>query len=152
MMVSLLSLEGQIMTDTTHAETEGKVSELSTSEADGYLYITGVASTPAYLVINAGSWAVPNAIMPALFIPNPLIRNISNGLNLYPYQGALSSNAIIVMAPNISYPRFLITNRYKMRISSAFVSSQFQFHQTSQQIIVVPQIVIDYIPSGPDVG
>jgi hypothetical protein len=110
------------------------------------LQLPGAA--PVYLVLNSFRCWIPdpttyqNLFVPgATVVPDINIGVVSEG-------PAITSGAVLLQG-SASPQVYLITNGVKMWIPSPAIFTRYQFN--AAKILVVPQIVINSIPTGPDV-
>ena len=62
---------------------------------------------------------------------------------------ALTSGAVLAKG-NSSAPEYLITNGYKQWIPDPATFNKFAFN--SSKVVSIPNIIINYVPTGPNVG
>jgi len=110
------------------------------------LQLPGAA--PVYLVLNGFRCWIPDPTTYGnLFVPGAAIVHDIN-IGVVSEGPALSSGAVLLQGSG-SPQVYLITNGMKMWIPSQAIFNRYQFDQA--KIVVVPQIVVNSIPSGPDV-
>ena len=101
-----------------------------------------------YLVLNGFRCWVPDPqTLANLFVSNPSIFQDIN-IGVVAQGPALTSGAVLAEA-NGSAPVYLVTNGVKMWIPTPDIFNRYQFKQASIQ--VVAPVLIDFIPSGPNV-
>jgi hypothetical protein len=113
-------------------------------------YRVQVAQNPAiYVVIDNGTWWIPDMLTYSnIFGSNTDIQQLTQAqFDTIPTGGTLSSGAVIAVgssAPN----QYLVTNGQKRWISSPETKDKYDFDGT---VVPVPQVIMDLIPSGPDI-
>lgn len=109
------------------------------------LQLPGAA--PVYLVINGfRCWVPDSTTFNNLFVSGATIVS-DLGVGAVSEGPALSSGAILARG-NASPQVYLISNGVKMWIPTPDILNRYQFN--GAKIQVLPQIVIDYIPNGPN--
>jgi len=105
-------------------------------------------TAPVYLVINGLLCWIPdpqtmtNLITPgAKIVSDPNLDEISPGT-------PLTSGAVLAKGPG-DEPTFLVSNGVKMWVPNPTIWGIYQFNWG--MVVQVPQVVIDSIPTGPDI-
>jgi len=110
------------------------------------LQLPGAA--PVYLVLNGFRCWIPDPTTYGnLFVPGATIVQDIN-IGVVSEGPALSSGAVLAQG-SASPQVYLVTNGVKMWIPSPAIFNRYQFNSAAIQ--VVPQIIIDSIPTGPNV-
>ncbi|HKR23206.1 MAG TPA: hypothetical protein VJS17_11455 [Pyrinomonadaceae bacterium] len=110
------------------------------------LQLPGAA--PLYLVLNAYRCWIPDPqTLQNLFIPGATITPSIN-IGVVSEGAALTSGAVLVQG-DASPQVYLVSNGVKMWIPDEATLNRYQFSKA--QIQIVPQVVIDFLPNGPNV-
>jgi len=109
------------------------------------LQLPGAA--PVYLVINGfRCWVPDSTTFSNLFVNGAtIVQDI--GIGAVSEGAALSSGAILAQG-NASPQVYLVSNGVKMWIPSPAIFTRYQFNSAAIQML--PQIVIDFLPNGPN--
>ncbi|MGF6240447.1 hypothetical protein P3T42_002198 [Paraburkholderia sp. GAS38] len=103
-----------------------------------------------YLIMNGLLQWIPNpptyenlfVSWDGVVVSDYLVDNVPPG-------PALTSGAVLSKGDS-SAPVYLVTNNHKQWIPDEAAFNKFAFN--SAKIAIVPQVVIDYVPAGPNVG
>ncbi|KHK58361.1 hypothetical protein PI87_00960 [Ralstonia sp. A12] len=111
--------------------------------------VTGSNSSPVYLVLHGQLRWIPNpatytnlfASWDGIIVSDYLVDNVPRG-------PALTNGA--VLAKGSGSPVYLVTNGQKLWIPNPETFNKFAFNW--DKIVTVPDVVIDFIPTGPNIG
>lgn len=112
--------------------------------------VTASTGGPIYLVLNGQLQWIPNpetynnlfASWNGVVVSDYLVDNVPRG-------PALTSGAVLARG-NAAAPEYLVSNGTKQWIPDPATFNKFAFN--AGKVVTVPQIVIDYVPSGRNVG
>lgn len=101
-----------------------------------------------YLVLNGYRRLIPNSqTLQNLFVPNEtVVPDINIGLVS---QGENLTAGAALAQSDTSSPVFLVSNGVRMWVPNMDIFNRYQF--SVPQIRKVPQVVIDYVPNGPQI-
>jgi hypothetical protein len=105
---------------------------------------------PIYLIMNGLLQWIPDptrynnlfSSWNGVVVSDCLVDNVPPG-------PALTSGAVLAKG-NSSAPEYLITNGYKQWIPDPATFNKFAFN--SSKVVSIPNIIINYVPTGPNVG
>lgn len=111
--------------------------------------VTGSAPGKVYLALHGQLQWIPNGNTfnnlfknwDGIVVSDYLVDSMPEGV-------PLSNGALLAKGEGDKV--FLVTNEKKVHIPNPAVFEKFNFN--ADTIVVVPQLLIDYIPTGPDVG
>lgn len=143
-MQSTSSTESRIFA----SENQVKEAFVDWTKYDGDRVVSSTPGSKIYLILNGELRYIPNpdtynnlfGSWSGILVSDYLVDSVPTG-------PALSNNAMIVRGS--SEPQaYLVTNNVKQWIPSMKTFEKFAFKQPT----VIPQIVIDYVPTGPNIG
>lgn len=139
----------------THASlsqtaTKGQVDDALTATDwriyDGTLAMRGNGAGGIFLIMNGLIRHVPNPATFSNLFKSPNVQKNDYLVDNCPQGPALSNGAVIARGAGPEW--YLITNQVKMWIPSPAVVETFHFNDP----VIVPGILLEFIPTGPNVG
>ena len=104
-------------------------------------------AAPIYLVLNGYRCWIPDPTLANLCVPNPSVF-LDINIGVVSEGPAITSGAVLAKAVGTD-TIYLVTNGVKMAIPSPDVFNRYQFNWSTVQLVA--PVLIDFIPTGPDV-